>query len=225
MKETSLHAGLKAWYARDSCPVEQVVDGYLIDVLCGGELIEIQTRQFSALRRKLEDLLERHVVRVVYPVAEKRRILRIDSAGKRVSVRQSPRRGSVYEIFNELTSLHSAFTHPNFRLDVVMVHEEQVWQDDGQGSWRRRYWSQADRQLVAVAGLESFDKPADYLRLLPAGLPGDFTAKDVLLGLALKGRLQAQQRLVGRMVRSLRLLGVIEQTGKRGQAYLYRLTT
>jgi hypothetical protein len=224
VKETSLHAGLKAWYARDGCPVEQEVDGYLIDVLRVGELVEIQTRQFSALRRKLEDLLERHVVRVVYPVADKRRILRIDSAGKQVSMRQSPRRGSVYEIFNELTSLHSAFAHPNFRLDVVMVHEEQVWQDDGQGSWRRRYWSQADRRLVAVAGLESFDQPVDFLRLLPPGLPEAFTTKDVLLGLELKGRLPSQQRLVGRMVRSLRLLGVIQQTGKRGHAYLYRIT-
>ncbi|MCU0484648.1 MAG: hypothetical protein MUC85_00925 [Anaerolineales bacterium] len=221
MKETSLHAGLKAWYAQSGGQVEQEVDGYLIDLRRESELVEIQTRHFSALRGKLEDLLERHVVRVVYPVAALRRILRIDSEGQLVSARQSPRKGQVYEVFNELTSLHAALAHPNFRLEVVLVHEEQVWQDDGQGSWRRRYWSQTDRRLVAVLGQVAFERPEDYASLLPPGLPESFTARDVLQGLELKGRAAVQQRLVGRMMKALRTLGVIEQIGKRGNAYLY----
>lgn len=220
--ETALHAGLKTWYAQAGGQLEQLVDGYFIDVLRPDELVEVQTGNFSALRVKLTTLLEKHVVRVVYPVAVVRWILRIDNTGKQVSRRKSPRKGSIYVVFDELTSLHGALAHPNFRLEVALIQEEQVWRDDGLGSWRRKHWSLADRRLLSVVGREVFDQPADYVRLLPEGLPAEFTTADLFRAINIQRGSGNTRRLVGRMARALRLLGVLQMVGKRGSAFVYQ---
>jgi hypothetical protein len=64
LRETSLHAALKAWYARSGDELEASVEGYQIDLRRGAQLIEIQTRNFAALKRKLTQLVERHPVRL-----------------------------------------------------------------------------------------------------------------------------------------------------------------
>ena len=221
MKETALHAELKAWYAQAGGLVEREFEGYIVDVVRADEFVEIQTQSFSALRVKLEHLLRTHVVRVVYPVAVERWIVRIDTTGRRISRRKSPKKGSVIEVFNELTSLHGAIAHPNFRLEVVLIKEEQVWRDDGRGSWRRKHWSLADRRLLAVTARETFLQPGDYDRLLPEALPAEFTTRDMKQALNLKTRPANAGRLVGRMALALRQMGTIQQVGKRGSAFLY----
>jgi hypothetical protein len=70
MQEKSLHAALKKWYARQDDRVEVNVDGFAVDIVCGNLLIEIQTRNFSALKRKLTMLTTNHSVRLVYPIAQ-----------------------------------------------------------------------------------------------------------------------------------------------------------
>ncbi len=221
MKETHLHAGLKAWYAQAGGQVEQMVEGYVIDLVRGEELVEIQTGSFGALREKLKTLLESHVVRVVYPVAVERWILRIDKKGKKISRRKSPRRGNIYTVFDELTGLHEAVAQANFRLEIALVREEQVWKDDGLGSWRRKHWSLADRKLLSVVGQEVFDGPSDFVRLLPERLPAEFTTADLMQALDLTNQRGNTRRLIGRMARTLRQMGVIQWVGKRSQAYLY----
>ena len=82
MAETSLHQALKDWYAQPGDQIEASLDGYQIDILRGDLLIEIQTRQFNAIRPKLHDLLERHPVRLVFPIPETRWIVRMDKKGR-----------------------------------------------------------------------------------------------------------------------------------------------
>ena len=41
----------KAWYAAPGDRMEQPIDGYVADLVRGDELIEIQTRNFGALKR------------------------------------------------------------------------------------------------------------------------------------------------------------------------------
>ena len=67
-QEKSLHAALKDWYASPGDLTEHPVDGYVVDLVRGNELIEIQTRNFAAIKRKLSQLLEEHPVRLVHPI-------------------------------------------------------------------------------------------------------------------------------------------------------------
>ncbi len=58
--EGPLHAAIKAYIAQPGDVFETEVDGYIIDVQRGDLLIEVQTRNFSALRVKLRNELKRY---------------------------------------------------------------------------------------------------------------------------------------------------------------------
>ena len=82
--------------------MEEWVDGYLIDIVRGDQLIEIQTGNFSAIKAKLEDLVRNHPVRLVHPIAQTKWIVRLDARGERISKRRSPRKGRLEDVFLEL---------------------------------------------------------------------------------------------------------------------------
>ena len=68
LNEGALHAQLKEWYRRPGDRVEQLVDGFVVDLVRCDLLVEIQTGGFAPLRRKLELLTREHRVRLVAPV-------------------------------------------------------------------------------------------------------------------------------------------------------------
>ncbi len=223
LAEKSLHAALKAYYAKPGDLLECELDGYVIDILRPEDAdpprcIEIQTRHLGSMKRKLAALLDRHTVQVVYPIAQRRTITRINADGE-IRSRKSPKRGTVYDLFAELVRLPGMVQHPNFRLEALLIHEEQIWLDDGLGSWRRQHWSIHDRRLIAVVGALPLPTVADFAALLPADLPASFDTKE-LAALIHQPRSTAQK-----MAYCLRELGVVEIAGKRGNALLYRRAT
>jgi hypothetical protein len=138
-QEKSLHAALKSWYAAPGDIIEQPVDGFVVDLVRGDELIEIQTSNFSAMKRKLPVLLESHTVRLVHPIPVLKWIVRLDQDGDSIlSRRRSPKRGSLLDIFDELVSIPHLVSHPRFSLEVLLVEVEETRWQDGRGSWRRR---------------------------------------------------------------------------------------
>jgi hypothetical protein len=215
MGETSLHDEIKRWYSQPGDLLEKWVDGYLIDIVRGDRLIEIQTSNFSAIKAKLEDLVKHHPVRLVHPIAQTKWIVRLDSRGKRVSKRRSPRRGRVEDLFLELVYIPRLMKETNFSLEALLVQSEEELIDDGRGSWRRRHWSIHDRRLLDVVGRTTFSTPVDILKLLPATLPEEFTTRE------LAESLQLRANIAQKMTYSLRHMDVIETIGKRGRAYNY----
>ena len=219
LAEKSLHAALKAYYAQPGDLLESELDGYVIDVLrppdADPRCIEIQTRHLGSMKRKLTALLAQHTVQVVYPIAQTRTITRINADGE-ISSRKSPKHGTVYDLFAELVRLPGLMQHPNFRLEALLIREEQVWVDDGQGSWRRKHWSISDRRLIEVVSAQPLPTVAAIAALLPTDLPQIFDTKE-LAALIHQPRATAQK-----MAYCLREMGVIEVVGKRGHARLYR---
>jgi hypothetical protein len=216
--EQSLHNQLKEWYTGEGAAVEAPVDGYVVDVVRDGLLIEVQTGNFSAIKDKLRDLLGKHRVRLVHPVPRIKWIIRLDGDGAPVSRRRSPKRGRVEEVFSELVYIPEICETSGFELEVVLVDAEEYLIDDGRGSWRRRRWSIHDRKLVDVVESHVFKCPKDYLDLLPEGLPQEFTARQ----LAKTSRLRI--RLAQKMVYCLRRMKVLEVRGRKGRANLYGVT-
>jgi len=216
--EQSLHNQLKEWYTGEGAAVEAPVDGYVVDVVRDGLLIEVQTGNFSAIKDKLRDLLGKHRVRLVHPVPRIKWIIRLDGDGAPISRRRSPKRGRVEEVFSELVYIPEICETSGFELEVVLVDAEEYLIDDGRGSWRRRRWSIYDRKLVDVVESHVFKCPKDYLDLLPEGLPQDFTARQ----LAKTSRLRI--RLAQKMVYCLRRMKVLEVRGRKGRANLYGVT-
>ena len=214
--EQSLHNQLKDHYASEGGRVEATVEGYIVDVVKEGVLIEVQTGNFSAIKQKLLDLLGSHRVRLVHPVPLNKWIIRVDGRGGQASRRRSPKRGRVEEVFYELVHAPELIGRPGLELEVVMVDAEELWADDGRGSWRRRRWSIADRRLLAVRESRVFAEPRDYLGLVPEALRPGFTAGDLAQECGLSSG------LAQKMVYSLKKAGLLEPAGRRGRSILYR---
>jgi len=51
LNEKSLHADLKKWYTQPGDQLEVPLDGYYIDIVRDDMLIEIQTRNFSSIKK------------------------------------------------------------------------------------------------------------------------------------------------------------------------------
>ena len=214
--EGSLHAAIKQWCYQSGDRLEAVVDGYIVDILRGETLIEVQTSGFASIRRKLEHLVENHPVRLVYPVPQRRWIVRLDPvSGERFSRRKSPKRGQLTDIFSELVRIPHLIDHPNLELLALMIEEEQIRCADGKGSWRRGRESIVDRELIQVLDSVLLRSKDDLLRLLPADLPETFTNRD----LADSAKMRIAQ--VRRMTYSLRKMGGLCLVGRRGRELLF----
>ena len=217
LNESPLHAALKAWYARPGDRLEVQVGGFIIDIVRGDLLIEIQTGNFASLRQKLAALIGgQHRVRLVYPVAREKWIIKLAKDGRgRLSRRKSPKRGSVEDVFHELVSFPQLLARPGFALDVLLIQEEETRRYDGKRGWRRGGWVTHERSLLAVVDRRHFESPADLAKLLPPALDEPFTTADLATALA------KPRRLAQRMAYCLREMGVIEAVGKSGNAILY----
>jgi len=216
LNEKPLHAALKAWYAQPSDQIEVAVDGFVIDLVRDDLLIEIQTKNLSGLKRKLIKLTASHPVRLVYPVAREKWIVRLAEDDKSVlGRRKSPKRGILEDVFDELVSFPQLLANPAFALEVLLVQEEEVRRRDPKRGWRRRGWVIHERRLLAVTERHLFEAPADVTSLIPPGLPAPFTTSDLA---AAVGR---PRRLGQKMAYCLREMGQISPTGKRGNAILY----
>jgi hypothetical protein len=215
MQETALHAALKAYYAAPGASQEVLVDGYWIDVVDGDLLIEIQTRNFSAIRSKLIALLEHHPVRLVHPIAQEKWIVRFPAVGDiRLSRRKSPRRGRLEHIFYELVRIPELLAHPNLSLDVVITREEEIRRLNGKGSWRRKGASIENRRLIDVVTHHLITTPSDLRFLIPADLEMPFTNHQLAAKLAIP------RNLATRMSYCLRAMGLLAVVGKHNRSYL-----
>ena len=125
LNEKPLHEALKKWYAQSGDRVEVPVDGSIVDIVRGEFLVEIQTSNFAAIRRKLEKLIVNHPVRLVYPIPCEKWIVKLaahDNAKTRR--RKSPKRGAFEQVFDELVSFPGLLLNPNFSIELLLIQEE-----------------------------------------------------------------------------------------------------
>lgn len=216
LKERSLHANLKDWYSQPGDQREVKVDGYVIDLVRGDLLIEIQTRSFYPLKNKLTKLTATHPVRLVHPIPVERWITKLaEDAETVLERRKSPKRGHTTHLFSELVSIPHLIERENFSVEVLLIGEEEVRCQDGKGSWRRKGWSIIDRRLIEVQRRVVFNCLDDYRAMLPTTLPDPFSVRDLAKGI------RQPAYIASKMVYCLRTMNVIYQVGKKGNAFLY----
>lgn len=216
LNESTLHADLKRLSAPAGSEFEVGVGGYVVDAVADGLLIEVQTRNLGAMRRKLAALLPEHRVRLVLPVAATRWLEKHHPDG-RVERRRSPKSGRVEQLFAELVSAPALLEHPHLELEVALVEDVECRRLVAGKAWRRRGWVVTGRRLVRVLERRRFGAPSDLLALVPPGLPSEFTTAD----LAACARLP--RRLAQQAAYCLFELRLAERVGRDGNAHLYRL--
>ena len=96
-----------------------------------------------------------------------------------------------------------------------MIEMEEIWRDDGRGSWRRRGASVEDRRLIRVLERKVFESKADFLEVLPKDLPDPFSNSDLAKSLGIRA---VQSR---RITYSLRKMGAITHVGNKRKQMLF----
>jgi len=214
LNEKPLHASLKQWYAQPGDQFEVPVDGFVIDIVRGSQLIEIQTRNLAAINSKLLRLTHSHQVRLIYPIVKEKWIVRSASTNGDACVRRkSPKRGRLEDLFWELVSIPQLLSNPNFSLEVLMIREEEVRRDDRR---RRKGWILETRRLLEVLDQHLFTKTEDWLAFVPTGLDSFTTVE-------LASEIAANRELAQKLAYCLRHGRMIELIGRRGRANLYRV--
>lgn len=222
LNEKALHASLKEWCALPGDRFEVPVDGSVIDIVQGDLLLEIQTKSFSSIKSKLMRLARVHRIRLIYPIAEEKWIVKLPSDSgtasgwaAEVTRRKSPKKGRVEDLFWEMVSFPQLLANPNFSLEVLLIKEEEMRRHDGKRRWRTKGWVTEGRRLLEVVGRRLFEKPMDWQMLLPEKSKEPFTAKDLAEELGIR------TQLAQRMAYCLCKAKMIRLIGTRGRANLY----
>ena len=211
-------SSLKQWCAEQGDRFEVKVDRYVIDVVRGDQLIEIQTRGFSSMKKKLQRLLDLgHPVRIIHPIAQSKTIVRLDADGEILGRRRSPKRGSALDIFAELVSFPALLEHPGLEIQIVLTVEDEYRRHEERKAWRRKGWVVQERRLVDVEAVIDLAGPTDLVSLLPDGLSDRFTTADIATAAA------CPRRVAQQMAYCLRHAGLVEISGKHGNAIEYSL--
>ncbi len=191
------------------------MDGFVVDIVRGTLLIEIQTRNFSAIKRKLGELVLHHSVRLVYPIPSKKWIVKLSDDGNIHTRRRSPKRGAFVDIFEELIRFPKLLINSNFSMELLLIEEEEVRRYDGMRGWRRRGWVTEERRLLRVVEQRRLNAPSDMFAFLPDTLDEPFSVADVAAAI------KKPRRFAQKTVYCLRLMGCIVPVGKRANAVLY----
>lgn len=217
LNEFSLHAEIIQHLAQPGDQLEAQLEGYFIDILRGDQIIEVQTRNLSKLLPKAHTMAKTHTVEVIYPIQQYKSITRISAEGEIVSKRKSPKNGRLVDVFDELVNAPDLFTPENISLKILLIEGEEIWLDDGKGSWRRKGWSISERRLTGIRGERVFSYPSELLELLPRSLPSPFTNAQ------LAKLLKIRSRLAGKITYTLRKLDLLNIVDRQGNAYLFEV--
>ena len=164
--------------------------------------------------KKLDHLLPDHKILLVHPIAVESYLERPDA-----KTRKSPKKSSLYSIFDQLVSIPTLLDHPNLTLDVVLVSVTKVQAHDPKARRGRGGFRTVDRVLREVKSTHRFESAEDLLALLPEDLPTEFTTADM----AADGSFD---RDVARQIAyCFRALGFFDEIGRTRAGYHYRLST
>jgi hypothetical protein len=213
--EKSLHSSIKKWYAVPGDRLEVKLDKYIIDLVREDSLIEIQTKNFSAIGNKLRDLVKYNKVMLVHPIAVEKYIVTIDELSKEVSRRKSPKKGKLSDLFDELIRIPDLVSEDNFVLEILMTKEEEIRCKDGKGSWRRKGVSIVDRKLIEVVEKITFKEEKDFSIFIPKEIEASFTNKE--LAKALKITVYKARKVTY----CLRKMEIIKQIGKNRNELIF----
>ena len=214
--ETSLHRTLKDRYAAGLADRREVrVAGFRIDAVDQtGRFVEIQSGALGPLRTKLQRLLPEHRLRIVKPVVLSRRLVQTSPRGGSViSVRCSPKRGALVDIFDDLIGLVRIFPHANLDIEVLGVTIDEV----RIRRRRRPGYSVADRRLGEIRETATLATAGDLWDLLPPACHN----RDPFTTVELATRLGKPVWFAQRVAYCLRKTGAARVAGKNGNRIVY----
>lgn len=219
LSEKTLHAAIKFYMEPDPSFHEVPYSGFVADIKNGAGVIEVQTRSFERLRRKLAVFLEEGPVTLVCPLPHLKYVLWLDPETGEVSRRRkSPKTGRPWHLLPELFRIGELLDHPNLTLLILLLDMDEYRNLDGWSRDRKRGSHRLERLPLALHQELWLRERADWRAMVPQGLPQEFTRQEF----AKLGRFSERQS--GAALKVLCRMGLCQRCGNRDRAYLYRLT-
>lgn len=215
--ERMLHCVLKYYFEPDEQWQEVKIGSNIADIYRpqDNRILEIQTRGFDRLRKKLDAFLPDHKVTIIYPVVREKYLHWIDpETGECDAGRRSPKRGSVLEILPEIYRLPDHQMHPNLSFLPVLMDVREYRLKDGYSRDQKKGSHRLERIPYDLEEGFLLEYSEDFRYLLPEKLMDPFTVKDFAKVTGLRSH-------TSYAIKVLERAEAIEHIGKKGRAYLY----
>ena len=218
LSEKTMHAVLKNYYAPDEDMHEIPIENYVADIYTGTEIIEIQSRSFGTMRKKLAAFLPLYPVTIVYPIPHIKWLSWIDEkTGETSPKRKSPKKGSAYQAFIELYKIRPLLSNENLRFRFDLIDMEEYRLLNGWSKDKKKGSDRYDRIPQKLVEEVCVDPREDYMQFIPYDLKEPFTSKDFAKAAKIPVRLSQTVLLI------LYDLKIVERIGKQGNLYLYHI--
>ena len=216
LSEKLLHKTLKFYVDPSVEHHELEYLGAVADVKNEQGIFEIQSASFSYLITKLRRFLKAYTVTVIYPVVGNKTIYWIDADGCVSKSHKTSRIGRSSDVLFEASALADMIPHANLTISVAVVSADEYRRLDGWAKTGKKGATRTELIPTGISQVIELRTVDDYKALLPP-LSDGFTSKDFARALRLRGRRASYSLTL------LRRIGAIEQTGKRGNAFLYKI--
>ncbi len=217
--EKLVHLTLKYYLEPDESAHEVKVGRYTADIFRKetGEILEIQTRAFERLKKKLEAFVPKYPVTVVFPCVRTKYLAWVDPETGEISKRRrSPRKGQIQDVLPELYRLGEDLFLPRLTLMILMMDVEEDRLLDGWSHDKKRGSHRMERLPLSIEEPVILSDIKEFAVFLPEGLPETFTRETLMKALHLQGRKG------GNAITVLERTGVIERIGKEGRKLLFQ---
>lgn len=215
-QEKTVHAVVKHYMEPDKTKQEVKIGSFVADICNEQGIIEVQTANFNTMKRKLTVFLEKYPVTIVYPVPFRKSIIWIDpETGEISQKRKSTKKGTPQMVFRELYKIRPFLRAQNLRVSILMIYMEEYKLLDGYGKDKKNHASKYDRLPINLEEEIILEDVTSYKKLIPEGLPEEYTAKDFAkkAGITVS---DAQKALL-----ILYEFGIVKRVRKEKQAYIY----
>lgn len=200
-KERALHHSLKTYFCSDETKHEIKIGKFVADVCNENTIFEIQTGNFSPLRKKIQFYLENtdFEIVIVRPIAQNRRIFWLDEFGE---LKKAPRLSSKHEnLASGIADIHYLYELlGNSRLSFcfVLMEIDEIRLLDGYGKQKKIRATSVDRVAGEIYSLRYIKDAEDVKNALFPLLPNEpFGREELSKALKLKGlKLWSAQKLL-----------------------------
>ena len=177
-------------------------------------IIEIQTRSFDKMRKKLEKLLENNEITIVYQIIVNKKIVYTDENEEKVRI--SPVHKTIFSAFKELYKIKTLLNSKNLHFHFVYLETAEIKKGNRINKYKQIKKKTIDSIPLKILKEENFDSYLDFARIFDS-FEDTFTAKSIA---ALK---KAKREEVQVCMTVLNYLGVIKHIDTIKREYVYKL--
>ena len=218
LNEKDIHAFLKNHYQPNSDYQEIKIGNFIADIFYNNTVIEIQTSNFSNLRKKLEYYLPLYKVIIVYPISQIKYISWINmDNGESSTPRKSPKTSNIFDSAWELNKISEFLTHENLEIQLVFLESIEYKLLNGFGKSKKMKAKKYESKPIKILSTTTLKSIDDFYKFIPNNINQTFTVKDI------SKAIKRNDKRTRQVVSLLQNLLLIRRCGKIKNAYIYEI--